>query len=56
MLTNYFAFFHERVRFIGITFNPRQGGNNSINIKSIVKIGLLAMGDFLRLGRNIGNR
>lgn len=54
MLTTYFTFFHERVRFVDITFNPRQGGNNSINIKSIAKIGLLAMGDFLRLRRNIG--
>ncbi len=36
----------EKVIFYEITFKPRQGGKNSINIKSITKIGLKAIKDF----------
>lgn len=36
----------QKVRFIPITFRCRQGGKNSINLKSIVKIGLQALKDF----------
>ena len=32
-----------------ITFKPRQGGVNSINMKRIVKIGWKALGEFLCL-------
>ena len=35
--------------FREVTFRPRQGGTNSINIKKIVKIGWKALGDFRRL-------
>jgi len=38
MFTTYFVYYHEKVKFIPITFKPRQGGTNSINIKKIVKI------------------
>ena len=39
----------QKVHFIPISFRPRQGGTNSINIKKIVKIGWKALGDFRRL-------
>lgn len=35
-----------RLRFPRITFRPRQGGVNSINLKRIVGIGWKALGDF----------
>lgn len=53
MLTTYFAYFHEKVKFVDITFKPRQGGTNSINIKKIIKIGWKAMGDFRMLKKHI---
>jgi glycosyltransferase involved in cell wall biosynthesis len=37
------------VRWLPVTFRPRQGGVNSINIPRIVGIGRRALGDFLRL-------
>ena len=42
-----------RVKYIPITFRPRQGGKNSINMKSIFKIGRKALGDFITLNRQI---
>lgn len=53
MLTTYFAYFHEKVKFVEITFKPRQAGTNSINIKKIVKIGWKAVGDFRYLKKHI---
>lgn len=41
-----------RVRFVRITFKPRQGGVNSINMKRIWGIGRKAVHDFGRLSRN----
>jgi len=46
MLTAYFAYYHENVLFCQISFKPRQGGVNSINIPKIIKIGWKALGDF----------
>jgi len=48
MLTTYFVYYKEKVKFMEISFKPRQGGVNSINIKKIIKIGLKALGDFKR--------
>lgn len=42
-----------KVKYIPITFRPRQGGKNSINMKSIFKIGRKALGDFITLNRQI---
>ncbi len=53
MFTTYFVYFKEKVKFIDITFKPRQGGKNSINIKRIIKIGWNAVFDFIRLRRDI---
>ena len=46
MLTTYFSHYHEPIIFQKITFRPRQGGINSINIPKIVKIGWKALHDF----------
>lgn len=53
MFTTYFIYFHEKIQFIDITFKPRQGGVNSINIKKIIKIGWKALKDFRMLKRHI---
>lgn len=44
----------QRIRYIPITFRPRQGGVNSINFKKICKIGLQALKDFREINRMIG--
>ena len=46
MMTTFFAYYHEKMRFRKITFRPRQAGVNSVNIPKIVKIGWKALGDF----------
>lgn len=43
----------EDVKFLPITFRPRQGGVNSINFKRIAKIGLQAIKDFSKLNRSV---
>lgn len=43
----------ESISWFPITFKPRQGGVNSINMKRIMKIGLSALGDFRRINRNL---
>lgn len=40
-----------KVRYIPITFRPRQGGVNSINMKRIFKIGRQAVRDFKKLNQ-----
>lgn len=47
MFTTFFAHYKENITFKTITFKPRQGGVNSINIPRIVKIGWNAVGDFI---------
>lgn len=41
------------IKFIPITFRPRQGGTNSINLKRITKIGVAAIRDFWNLRKVI---
>lgn len=48
MLTTFFVFYKESIAFRAITFKPRQGGVNSINIPKIVGIGWNALKDFRR--------
>ena len=55
MFTTYFSYFHENIKFIEISFKPRQGGRNSINFKRIIKIGWQAIGDFTNLKKNIND-
>ena len=44
---------HYKIKFYEITFKPRQGGVNSINMKRILKIGWKALGDFRRINKNL---
>lgn len=46
MMTTYFVYFREKVKFINITFKKRGGGVNSIDLRKIVKIGWNALHDF----------
>lgn len=46
MLTTFYSFYGEKLCFKEISFKPRQGGANSINIPKIVEIGWHALGDF----------
>lgn len=43
------------VKYIPITFRPRQGGTNSINLKKIIKIGIHAVRDFRRINKTISS-
>lgn len=43
-------------RWIPITFRPRQGGVNSINLKRIFKIGIKALGDFYRINQSLKSK
>lgn len=38
-----------RLKFMPITFRPRQGGKNSINIIKIAKLGAKALGELIRI-------
>ena len=55
MLTTYFVRNKEKYTFKEITFKPRQGGVNSINIKKIVKIGWKALSDFRHFRKDMKN-
>ncbi len=46
MLTVCLVKYKENIKFIPITFKPRQGGVNSINLRKIFKIGKQAIKDF----------
>lgn len=42
-----------QVKYLPITFRPRQGGVNSINFKKITKIGQKALKDFIQINKII---
>ena len=42
-----------RMTFIPITFKPRQGGKNSINVPKIIKIGIRALRDLRKINRSL---
>ncbi len=42
-----------RVKYMPITFRPRQGGVNSINLKKIFKIGWQAVKDFCKINQTL---
>ena len=52
MLTTFGVYYHEPVKFIPISFRPRQGGTNSINMKKMVRIGIRSVREFLWFRRN----
>ena len=51
LLTVSFIKNKEKICFLPITFRPRQGGVNSINLKKIFRIGLQAMKDFRTINK-----
>lgn len=53
MITTYFSYYREKATFKEISFKPRQGGVNSINITKIVKIGWKAIWDFKKLKKGM---
>jgi hypothetical protein len=53
MFTTYFSYHNEKVLFLPISFKPREKGVNSINPKKIIKIGWKAIGDFIKLRKEI---
>lgn len=53
MFTTYFAYYKENLVFKPVSFKPRQGGVNSINIPKIVKIGWRALGDFKKFKKEM---
>lgn len=55
MVTTYFVYYGEKVTFKTITFKPRGGGKNSINIPKIVKIGWKALGNFKKFKYEMKN-
>ncbi len=46
--------FGLRTRWLPVSFRPRQGGVNSINLPRIFKIGCKAVGDLYRMSRSLG--
>lgn len=53
MFTTYFSYYKENITFREITFKSRQGGENTINIRKIVGIGVKGISDFIRFRINI---
>ena len=49
LLTVLYTKTKKKMRYVPITFRPRQGGVNSINIRKIIKIGWKAVKDFYQL-------
>ena len=41
----------QRIFWLPITFKPRQKGANSINIRKIIRIGINAITDFIKINR-----
>lgn len=55
MITTFFVRYRERTCFKTISFKPRQGGVNSINIGKIIKIGRKALKDFCGFRKGMKN-
>lgn len=53
MLTTFYVYYKDNVKFKEISFKPRQGGVNSINVSKITKIGWHAIGDFRRFKKEM---
>ncbi len=53
LLTVLFTKHGRRLFYIPITFRPRQGGKNSINLRRIFKIGRQSLSDFRELNKKI---
>lgn len=55
MLSVYFTYYKESIRFREISFGQRTTGKNSINLRKIFTIGFRALGDFWNFRREIKN-
>ncbi len=53
MISVIYAKKHLKVNYIPVTFRPRQGGENSINMKRIIRIGRQALKDFRRINKSL---
>ena len=53
LLSVIYAKYNLRVKYLPITFRPRQGGVNSINLRRIISIGWQALKDFIKLSKEI---
>ncbi len=53
VLSACFSRFHERVKYIDITFRPRRNGVGSIDGRKIVRTGWKAMADFRRIAQKV---
>ncbi|MFW6679564.1 glycosyltransferase family 2 protein [Lacrimispora sp. AGF001] len=53
MMTTYFAHYNEKMVFKEISFKPRQGGVNSVNIPRIIKIGWNALKGFRKFKKEL---
>lgn len=53
MLTTFGAYYKKKIKFVPISFKPRQGGINSINIKRIILIGKQALKDFREIKKRM---
>ncbi|MDO4340347.1 MAG: glycosyltransferase family 2 protein [Eubacteriales bacterium] len=53
LMTVIYEKYQMGVRYYPITFRPRQGGKNSINMKRIVKLGTNAVRDFRKVRKTI---
>ena len=53
MLTVLFLEYKEKVKFMPVTFRCRHGGENSINLKKITRIGFQAIKDFSVIKNNM---
>jgi hypothetical protein len=47
------VWYKYNIMWMPITFKPRQGGVNSINLKKIIPIGMKAIGDFKRIKKGL---
>lgn len=53
MLTAFFVKYDEKVCFLPISFKSRRAGENSINLRKIIKIGYRALFDFAEFRRGM---
>lgn len=53
MMTTWLMYYKEDTAFRHISFKPRQGGKNSINLRRIVKIGWRALQDFWKFRQDM---
>ena len=46
----------RKIKYIPITFRPRQGGVNSVSMKNIFRTGKKALGDFRKINRQLSGK